>query len=324
MRALVIEQINQPPVLIDKPEPVLSEHQALITIKASALNHRDIYITRGLYPGIRLGATMGADGSGLDSNGNKVIINPGLDWGLSPYYQAKSFRVLGVPDDGTFADFIAIDKKYLYPMPEHLTYNEAAALPLAGLTAYRSLFVKGGVQPGDKVLISGIGGGVALFAMQFALAIGCEVTVTSGSEAKIDNALDLGASYGYNYHDETWSKKLVSDMQGVDVVIDSAGGAGFKQFVKIANPGGRIVFYGGTKGNIDGINPQQVFWKQLSILGSTMGSDADFKAMLDFVNQHQIKPVISEVLGFSDIVEGFDIMEKGHQMGKIVFDHSIG
>ncbi|MCZ2099950.1 MAG: zinc-binding dehydrogenase [Chitinophagales bacterium] len=322
MKACIIQQIHQPPILTDKPIPTLSENEALISIKASALNHRDVYITQGLYPGIKLGATMGADGSGTDTQGRQVVINPGLDWGSNQAYQAKSFRVLGVPDEGTFADFIAINKKYVYPMPEHLTFLEAAALPLAGLTAYRSVFKRAHLQAGDKVLISGVGGGVALFALQFALAIGCQVAVTSSSEQKLEKALSLGAHYGYSYKDETWTKKIIADMQGVDVVVDSAGGPGFINFIRIANPGGRIVFYGGTHGNIDGVNPQQIFWKQLSILGSTMGSDEDFSDMLDFVNQHKIKPVISNVFGFTDIVSGFDVMKQGSQMGKIVFDHS--
>lgn len=322
MKAYIIDQINHPPKLTEKEAPTPSENQELIQIKASALNHRDIFITQGLYPGIRLGATMGADGSGLDSQGNPVIINPGLDWGSNQHFQSKNFRVLGVPDDGTFAENIVIDKRYIHPKPAHLDFIQAAALPLAGLTAYRSLFKRGGLQSGEKVLISGVGGGVAVFAMQYALAIGCEVAVTSGSESKLDKANSLGAKYGYSYRDEHWSKKLMNDMGGVDVVIDSAGGTGFKNFIRIANPGGRIVFYGGTLGNIDGISPQQVFWKQLSILGSTMGSEEDFIEMIDFVNNHKLIPLVSDVYGFNDIVSGFDALETGNQMGKIVFDHT--
>lgn len=321
MKACIIESIHQLPKLIHKDVPQPSENQDLVILKASALNHRDIYITKGLYPGIRIGSTMGADGCGLDSSGNAVIINPGLAWGSNQAFQAKSFRVLGVPEDGTFADYIIIDKQNIHPKPAHLSFIEAAALPLGGLTAYRSVFKRANLNKGDKVLISGIGGGVALFAMQFALALGCEVAVTSGTDEKLAHALTLGAKYAYSYKDDGWAKQLQQDMGGVDVVVDSAGGAGFNNFIRIANPGGRIVFYGGTKGNIDNINPQQVFWKQLSILGSTMGSDADFKEMLDFINQYKIKPVISHVIGFDEIISGFQIMEQGHQMGKIVFDH---
>lgn len=322
MKACIIEQIHQNPVFKDIPMPVANEHQEIIRIKASSLNHRDMYITQGLYPGIRLGAVMGSDGCGVNSLGQEVIINPSLDWGDNQHFQSKQFRVLGVPDDGTFADYIAIDKKNVHPKPEHLTFAEAAALPLAGLTAYRSLFKRAGLKEGDKVLISGVGGGVAAMAMQLALAAGCQVAVTSGTDTKLQRASDLGADFGYSYKDEAWTKKLINDMGGIDVVIDSAGGPGFRHFIRIANPGGRIVFYGGTLGNIDGINPQQVFWKQISILGSTMGSDEDFSEMLDFVNIHKIKPVISDVLQFDDILSGFETMHKGGQIGKIVFDHT--
>jgi zinc-binding alcohol dehydrogenase/oxidoreductase len=321
MKACIVEAIHQLPTLTEKEAPQPMDHQELVAVKASALNHRDIYLTQGLYPGIRLGATMGADGCGVDSAGQSVLIYPGLDWGSNQAFQAKTFRVLGVPDDGTFADYIAIDKKNIYPKPQHLSFTEAAALPLAGLTAYRSLFNRANLKQGEKVLISGVGGGVAILAMQFAIALGCEVAVTSSSEDKLSKALSLGAKYAYSYRDESWPKQLQQDMGGVDVVVDSAGGAGFSNFVRIANPGGRIVFYGGTKGNIENINPQQIFWKQLSLLGSTMGSDEDFKDMLTFVNQYQIKPVVSHIIGFDDIVSGFQIMEQGHQMGKIVFDH---
>ena len=196
MKAYIIDQINHPPKLTDKEVPTPLENQELIQIKASALNHRDIFITQGLYPGIRLGAIMGADGSGLDSDGNSVIINPGLDWGSNQHYQSKLFRVLGVPDDGTFAESIVIDKRYIHPKPAHLDFIQAASLPLAGLTAYRSLFKRAGLKPGEKVLISGVGGGVAVMAMQFALAIGCEVAVTSSSEAKLEKAIFFGAKYG--------------------------------------------------------------------------------------------------------------------------------
>ncbi|KXK40056.1 MAG: zinc-binding dehydrogenase [Saprospiraceae bacterium] len=323
MRAYIVSQINEKPKLIEMDVPQPTEHQVLINIKASAFNHRDIWITKGLYPGIRLGAVMGADGVGIDGEGRKVVINPGLDWGNNQNCQSRQFRVLGVPDDGTFADYIMIDKKYVYPLPDHLDFVHGAAIPLAGVTAFRALVKKANVQSGDKVLISGIGGGVAMMAMQFALAMQCEVFVTSGSEEKIENAIRLGAKAGYNYKDDSWAKQFQSEHGGVDVIIDSACGTGFHHFVNIANPGGRIAFYGGTHGEISGLNPQKVFWKQLSIMGSTMGSDQDFRDMLAFVEQYKVQPIVSRIVDFDHFMDGFDFLAQGQQMGKVVMQHTL-
>lgn len=320
MLAYIIKEINQLPFKTEVPVPSIEEDEVLMKITASALNHRDIWITKGQYPGIKLGAIMGADACGIWEN-KEYIINPGLYWGDNESFQSIDFRVLGVPDDGTFAEYIRIKKSYLFEKPTFLSVEEAAALPLAGVTAYRALINKTNPKAGEKVLISGIGGGVALFAMQFALALGCEVFVTSGSSDKIAKAISLGAKGGYLYHEQDWSKRLMNEIGGVDVVIDSAAGANFNNLVKVCNPGARISFYGGSHGKIDGLNPQLVFWRQISIYGSTMGSELDFDQMLKFVNKHKIKPIIDEVFNFNDLHLGFEKMEAGKQFGKIVFKH---
>lgn len=320
MLAYIIKEINQPPCKTELPIPNPNEQEALIRISASALNHRDVWITKGQYPGIKLGSIMGADACGT-WEGKEYIINPGLNWGENESYQSLDFKVLGVPDDGTFAEYICTNKKYLHPKPSFLSVEEAAALPLSGVTAYRALVTKTKPQVGEKVLISGIGGGVALFAMQFAIALGCEVYVTSGSEEKIEKAITLGAKAGYLYKEQDWTKKLMSDIGGVDIIVDSAGGASFNNLVKVCNPGARITFYGGSLGKIDGLNPQLVFWRQLSIFGSTMGSELDFVNMLTLVDEHKIKPVIDEVFSFDDLPLGFEKMKAGKQFGKIVFKH---
>ncbi len=320
MKAYTIQHLHQLPTLTDHELPSVNDDLALIQLTASALNHRDIWITKGLYPNIRLGAVMGADGCGI-LDGQEYIINPGLEWGSNELYQSPEFRVLGVPDDGTFADFIAVDRKYLYPKPTHLSSVQAAALPLAGVTAFRAIIKRAQVRKGEKVLISGIGGGVALFAMQYAIALECEVYVTSGSDLKIAEAISLGAKAGYIYHDPDWPKKLLSDAGGVDVIIDGACGIGFNQLVKVCLPGARISFYGGTAGKIEGLNPQLVFWRQISILGTTMGSDADFNDMTDFVSMHKIVPVVDIIMPFDAIPDGFKKLASGDQFGKIVFQH---
>ncbi len=320
MKALVFEAVDKLPVYKEISTPEVSGNQILLKICASSLNHRDLWITKGQYPGLRSGAIMGADGCGI-YEGKTYVINPGLEWGSDSAFQTSTFRVLGVPDDGTFSEYIGIERKYIYPKPQHLTCLQAAALPLAGVTAYRALVKRAQVRDTDTVLISGVGGGVALIAMQFALAIGCKVLVTSGSELKIEKAISLGATAGYLYNDPDWPKKLINDYGGIDVVIDGACGNGFNQLLKVCKPGASIVVYGGTFGKVDGLNPQTVFWKQISILGSTMGSDHDFKDMLDFVTAHRIIPIIETILPLSGYAEGFTIMQNGAQFGKIVFDH---
>jgi len=166
-------------------------------------------------------------------------------------------------------------------------------------------------------LISGVGGGVALFAFQFAIAAGAEVWVTSGTGWKIDNAMKMGAAGGINYKNADW-KSFGKESGGFDVIIDSAGGDGFSNLIKVANPGARICFYGGTRGKITALNPQIIFWKQLSIFGSTMGTDEEFKDMVDFVDQHEIIPVIDSVYSLKDGNDAFKRMENGLQFGKIV------
>ncbi|MBK9733499.1 MAG: zinc-binding dehydrogenase [Saprospiraceae bacterium] len=320
MKAWIINDIGQSPVLQRVDLNEVKDSEVVLSVMASAINHRDIWITKGLYPDIKTGIVLGSDACGT-YDGKTYIINPGLDWGSDQAVQSRDFNVLGMPINGTFAEQIVINKKYLYPKPLHLNAEEAAALPLAGVTAYRALMIKTKPQKGEKVLVSGIGGGVALFAMQFAIACGCEVFVTSSSDQKLEKALQLGAISGYNYSNPDWAKQLMADHGGVDIVIDGACGNGFNNLVKICNPGARIAFYGGSAGKIDGLNPQLIFWRQITISGTTMGSDQDFFDMLAFINKHKIVPVIDEVIDFENISKGFNKMASGSQFGKIVFKH---
>ncbi|MEZ5050692.1 MAG: zinc-binding dehydrogenase [Saprospiraceae bacterium] len=301
-------------------KPKCGENTALVPIRYSALNHRDVWISKGKYPGIKPFITLGSDGL-VEQEGHRKVINPGLHWGNNENFQSSRFEVLGMPSHGTFADAIEIEQSKLHDTPRHLSDEEAAALPLAGLTAYRCLLKRCQLKPKEKVLITGIGGGVASMALQYAIAMDAEVIVTSGSLEKIDKALKLGAKAGYNYREEDWHNALISDFGGVDVVIDSAGGEGFANLVSIVNPGGRIGFYGGGLGNWTFVNPQKLFWRQISILGSTMGSDQDFREMLDFVSLHNIRPVVDQVFNISDYDEAFRYMSSASQFGKIVFNN---
>jgi len=251
------------------------------------------------------------------------VIYPALEWGDSPDFQGKDFRVLGMPDNGTFAQYVAVPQSSVYDMPAHLTWEQAAALPLAGLTAWRTLFSRCKLQRGEKVLITGIGGGVALTALQLAVAAGATVYVTSGSNDKINKAVELGAAGGENYREDGWDKRLKQNSGGFDVVIDSAGGDGFSLLPGICNPGARIGFYGGTLGKVNGLSLQPLFWKQISLLGSTMGSREEFGEMLRFVEAQSIVPVVDEVFSLQEGNKAMEKMRNGNQFGKLVLRNAV-
>jgi zinc-binding alcohol dehydrogenase/oxidoreductase len=331
MLALQLDAVHQPAVVreIDTPTPATGE--VLIKMHAAALNHREVWIQKGQYAGIKLPCTLGADGTGevaaLGESvagfavGAPVVIYPGVDWGDGSRAQGRNFRVLGMPDPGTLAEYTTAAAAYMRPRPAHLDWAQAAALPLAGLTAYRALFARAQLQAGERVLVTGIGGGVALVAAQLCVAAGAEVWVTSGDDEKLARALALpiGLRGGANYKTDGWAKDLTKRAGGsFDVIIDSAAGAGFEALVDAAAPGGRIVFYGGTQGNITSLPPGKVFWKQLSILGSSMGSLQDFDAMLAFVTKHQLVPVVDKQFALAEGEAALRYLEAGQQLGKVV------
>jgi zinc-binding alcohol dehydrogenase/oxidoreductase len=328
MKAIVLEAADKPLVLKEVEKPVLNAGEVLVQIKAAALNRRDYWITVGKYAGLKYPSILGSDGSGIVAEigtgvdkaclNKEVIINPCHNWGNHNEYQNRDFTILGLPENGTFAEFVKVKAEYLYPKPVHLSWEQAAALPLAGMTTYRALFTKGHAKKGDKVLITGVGGGAGTFTLQWAVAAGCQVFVTSGSGEKIEHARQMGASAGVNYKAQDWAEQLKLMAGGFNVIIDSALGDGFDKLLDLANPGARIVIFGGTAGNIPPLNGRKIFWKQLQILGTTMGSPDDFKAMLDFVNQHQIVPVIDEVFPLAQADRAVHKMENSPQFGKIV------
>lgn len=328
MKAIVLHGVKKPLVLREVPTPQPGPGEALVRIHAAALNRRDWWIQQGQYAGLKFPIILGSDGSGVVEAvgtsadaawvGQSVIINPSISWGTGEAFQQAGFSILGLPHDGTFAEYVCIPVENLRVAPAHLSFTEAAALPLAGLTAYRALFSRAGLLAGEHVLIVGIGGGAASFVLQWALHAGARVYVTSSSPAKIQQAVDLGAAGGALYTDENWSQQLLRDSGGFDVIIDSALGEGFAHHLDLANPGGRIVFFGGTAGSIPSLNARKVFWKQLSILGTTMGSPRDFDQMLAFVKEHQVKPYIDHVYPLADAEIAIRKMDHSTQFGKIV------
>jgi NADPH:quinone reductase-like Zn-dependent oxidoreductase len=287
-----------------------------------------------MYPGIKTPVVLGSDGAGIVSSvgegvdlswsGREVIVNPGCNWGDDAAVQSADFTILGLPRDGTFATEVTVPASQLHPKPGHLDWNEAAALPLAGVTAYRALFTQGGLRAGETVLITGVGGGVATFALQFAVAAGARVWVTSSSPHKIQRAVDLGAQGGFDYTAANWAKEFVKDAGEPNLIIDSAGGPGYAALIHAAAPGGRIVNYGATAGPPEKIELFKVFWKQLRLQGSTMGSPDDFAAMLKFVDQHRVKPIIDATFSLTDGNQALEQMENSPQFGKYVLEMDQG
>jgi zinc-binding alcohol dehydrogenase/oxidoreductase len=327
MRAAFFTNKDQPLEIRDikKPKPV--KDQVLVRLHAAALNHRDIW-TQKEQTAPTEGIILGSDGSGVIENvgedadpfliGMEVVINPSLNWGDNPIVQGDSFKILGYPDNGTFSDYIVISKKQIFERPEHLSYEESAAVPLSALTAYRALFSKARLRAKEKVLITGVGGGAALWAFQFALAYQARVYVTSGSEEKLAKVKGMGALGGFNYKDPEWTTKAAKEVGGFDIVIDSAGGEQFSKLPDLMMPGGRIAIFGRTAGNIPDISTRTLYWKQISIHGTTMGTRDEFLSMLDFVESRKLKPVIDKVYPLEQAEEAMRRMEKGDQFGKIV------
>ena len=326
MKGLTLQAIGQDLIWQEIPDPVPGDYDAIVDIKAAALNRRDFWISQGMYPGIRLPVVLGSDGvgrvtqigEGVEIPNHPVLINPGLHWGFNQHAQAAEFEILGMPTNGTLAQRVCVPFHCLHPVPGHLTLEQAAGLPLAGVTAYRGLFTRGQLQSSDRVLVTGIGGGVATLAVQFAVASGATVAVTSSSAEKIDRAKRLGAVAGFNYQDPDWHRQVLSSVGEIDLIFDGAGGAGYSQFLELAAPAARIVNYGSTAGLPAKLDLFKVFWKQLNLLGTTMGSEADFAAMLQFVEQHQIVPVIDSVMPMEMGQQALQRMADKQQFGKIV------
>ncbi|RTQ46595.1 alcohol dehydrogenase [Hymenobacter gummosus] len=329
MKALVLDGIGQPVQLRDVPTPQPGPGEVLVRLQAAALNHRDVWIQKGQYAGLRFPIILGSDGAGtvaelgegVDASllHQPVIIDPGQQWGDNPRAQGRSFQILGLPQNGTFAECVRVPAANVYPRPAHLTAEQAAALPLGGVTAYRALFTRGRLQPRERVLITGIGGGVALLALQLAVARGAEVWVTSGTPEKIERAQTLGARGGLSYREAGCGKALVQLAGGpFDLIIDSAAGPGVAELLEAAAPGGRLVFYGGTTGTMTNVPPRHIFWKQLDILGSTMGTAQDFAGLLELVNETKLVPIIDSVFPLAEGEQALRRMAEGEQCGKLV------
>jgi len=335
MKAIRLHELDGPENLVyeDVAEPEPGPGEAVVRLRAAALNRRDVFVTRGQYPGAKpdaLPITLGSDGSGEvvargegadgPSEGTGVVINPALYWGEDPTVPGKEYRILGLPDEGTFAQFVSVPADHVFPKPSHLSHEEAAAIPLGALTAYRALVTRGQVREGETVVVPGIGSGVATFVVQMAAALGARVFVTSGSDEKIEKAKELGAQGGVNYNNEDWSRELKGMAGGVDLSVDHVGGEAFDALVSLAAPGGRIVTFGATAGPKVAVVMPRVFLKHLTVLGTAMGTSEEFGAMLDLYQERGLRPLINETFPLEETTAAMQHMEDGAGMGKIVLE----
>ncbi|EER29146.1 hypothetical protein D8B26_000428 [Coccidioides posadasii str. Silveira] len=338
-------KVYYPLALRDIPKPTPQGTELLIKITAAALNHRDLFIRQHLYPGVSFDTPLLADGVGVVVAAGpqvrepqswiekRVILNPGTGWKDSEDgpESPTGYAIMGgtkANPKGTLQEYVTLDVTEVELAPEHLSDVEAAALPLTGLTAWRALVTKAGdknSKAGAAVLITGIGGGVALMALRFAVARGADVYVTSSSEEKLRQATELGARGGVNYKEDGWDKKLLGMLpkgkRNFDAIIDGAGGDIVEKSARLLKAGGVLSVYGMT------IAPKMPFFmqavlKNIDVKGSTMGSRKEFEDMVNFVKAHGIQPIVWRVVqGINNIKEIdslFDDMKQGSQFGKLV------
>lgn len=329
MNAVVLTETGAPDVLRigSAPDPVAGAGEVVVALRAAALNRRDVYLRKGVAPS-PLPVIPGSDGAGVVhsigsgvgglAEGDAVVILPSLGWGGGEEAPAPGFRILGGPDDGTYAELIRIPAENVLPKPARLSFEEAAALPLAGLTAYRALVSRARIRSGETVLILGIGGGVATMALHIARAAGCRVIVTSSSGDKLARARDLGAAAGVDYTGDDWVGAVREIAGGgVDVVIDSVGST-WADSIGCVRPGGRVVVFGGTGGAKVELMVRPVTMGQVSLLGTTMGSPRDFTGLLAAVAHQSWAPVIDSVRPLAEVAAAHAREEAGEHFGKLV------
>ncbi len=333
------------------PDPHPGPGEVRVAVQAAALNHLDLWVRNGI-PGVevRFPRVLGADGTGTIealgpgavealrrqpapagterplSEGDRVVLDPGLSCGICEFCARGDenlcirYRLLGEHADGTLAGRVVVPAANVYPAPARLTPEQCAAFPLVYLTAWRMLRVRGRLVPGETVLVHGVGGGVAGAALQIAVAAGGRVMVTSSSVGKLARALGLGAERGVDYTREDvrvavreWTAK-----RGVDLVIDSVGGPAWSLGLDAVARGGRIVTCGATAGGDPPARINRIFWKQVDVLGSTMGNRADFRALLDRLAAGELEPIVDSVFPLSRAAEAMARLESGAQFGKVV------
>ncbi|MGG2934006.1 zinc-binding dehydrogenase [Bacillus pacificus] len=293
-----------------------------VKLKAAGLNHRDLFIINNRKE-IDLPLVIGSDGSGIVTEigegvsnkllNNEVIINPSIGWDYIAEIPELP-EVLGGPRDGTFAEYVIVPAENVVAKPSYLTWEESGVLSLSALTAYRALFTKGRLKRGEHVLIPGIGGGVATFAMLFAKAIGAKVSVTSRGEHKRKLAETYGADFSFN-SSGNWEESLCGEK--VDLIIDSIGPATFLKYFDVLKQNGRIVNFGASSGDKIELPLRALFYNQIDIMGTSMGSREEFNEMIRFIEKYKIKPIMDKVYSLEEAIQALSRMEQGEQFGNI-------
>lgn len=322
----------------DAEEPKLtSSTEAIVRLKASALNRIDIWNRRGLTGmDYSLPHVLGADGAGIVAEvgeqirnirkGDAVCLFPGSGCGQCEFcltdreFMCVYLRVLGERLDGTYAEYVRLPGKNCFPIPPGLSFEEAAAFPLVFITVWRMLVTNAGLKPGEHVLILGIGGGVATAALQLAKHMGAHVIVTSGSDEKLELAKNWGADHGINYRRSDFAKevRVLTEKRGVDVAVDCVGGNSWGKSLAALAKGGRLVTCGATAGADPPTDIRRIFWNHLKIFGSTLGSRDEFRQLLAFMQNSEVRPIIDQLFPLRDAAEAQRRLEEGRQFGKIV------
>lgn len=319
----------------DIPMPNINQNQCLIKIKAAALNHLDIWVRKG-FPGVPLPMIMGSDGAGIIeeigtnisefSVGNRVLIQPLTYCGSCRWCKqnkenyCEKWGIFGENQDGTQCEYMAIDADHLRIIPSGMSFEEAAAFPLVAETAYAMLIERANIQKGETVFVWGASSGVGSMAIQIAKAMECKVLTTVGNVKKRDFAEKLGADLIVNYKDDDIIKivKEFTGRQGVDVVVEHVGTKTWETSLRILRRGGRIVTCGATTGSEAKFDIRRLFYKQQSILGSTMGNVKSLESALVMYRNGDIKPIVDKCFKMSEIRKAHEYLENGNQMGKVI------
>jgi len=314
MKAVRIHEEGGPEVLRyeDVDDPVPGDGDVLVELRAASLNHIDVWVRQGR-PSVPKPRILGSDGAGvIAGTDQRVVINPAL-------IVDGKMTILGEQRDGTHAELIAVPRDFVHPIPGGLSFEQAAAFPMVYETAYRMLVTRGRLQAGDWVLVWGIGGGVGMAALSIAKALGAHVVATSSTEEKLARARQLGADVSLDHErdDVVAAVKELTD-GGVDVVIESVGEPTWRRSLEAARRGGRIVVTGATGGGNPPAALPRIWWKELEILGSTMGTPEDFAGVLGLIESGKVVPVVDTVMPLSEIRAAHERLESGAQLGKIV------
>lgn len=322
MQGVALREFGAPGVLEfgALPDPVPRNGRVIVELHAAALNWHDCLVRQGLYD-VPMPRVLGADGAGTRRDtGEEVVILPSLNWGDDERAPGRSWEILGDYTDGTYAELVAVPGENLFPRPRGWSWSDAAALPLAGLTAHRALFARGGLGRGETVLVLGAGGGVATVAVGLAKIAGARVLVTTSTAAKLDHARSLGADGGVLYTEPGWPEEVrrMVGGEGVDLVIDSIGST-WQEALGTLRGGGRLVSFGATGASGTEVDVRRFYFGQHTILGTTMGSPQDFASLLAMIGrQPGWRPVVDSVRPLEHAAEAHAAMERREHTGKLV------